>query len=349
MRGLRAAAGVLAALLALPALFGAERASAKSELAFAPEEQVRTAPDGSPLPGEPLPGAETGSDVPYWLAPLDPEPVTTPYWLQGPPPELPPAPSGSPPAGASPTPAPAPSPTPPPAPAVPIEPERGLFSPPEPPAPQPVEEPDPAKAPETPAPAGDKAAPSAPPEPNLGERREELSYYMFTDDQGVVHLTDAPADPRYRLFSIQVTVSSGLAPFRRLDIEKVRPLIMEASATYKVDPALIAAIIRAESAFDPKAVSWAGAQGLMQLMPSTARLVGCEDSFDPAQNIMGGTKYLRMMLNRFNGDVTLAVAAYNAGPERVARVMGVPAINETRNYVKVVLRNYEMFMTVLSP
>ena len=190
------------------------------------------------------------------------------------------------------------------------------------------------------------AAPAPLPEPDLGRQREELSYYMFTDDKGVVHLTDAPADPRYRLYSIQVTVSSGLAPFRRLDIEKIRPLIMAASEAYKVDPALIAAIIRAESAFDPKAVSWAGARGLMQLMPATARLVGCEDSFDPEQNIMGGTKYLRMMLNRFGGDVTLAVAAYNAGPERVARVMAVPAITETRGYVKAVLRNYETFLSV---
>jgi soluble lytic murein transglycosylase-like protein len=109
---------------------------------------------------------------------------------------------------------------------------------------------------------------------------------------------------------------------------------------------LIAAIIRAESSFDPKAVSWAGARGLMQLMPKTASLVGCVDSFDPEQNIMGGTKYLRMMLNRFNGNVILAVSAYNAGPERVARVMAVPEISETKNYVKTVLRNYEMFLSL---
>jgi soluble lytic murein transglycosylase len=166
---------------------------------------------------------------------------------------------------------------------------------------------------------------------------------MFTDDQGVTHLTDAPVDPRYRLFTIQITVSSDRAPYRRLNLDNVRPFIRKASSAYKVDPALVTAIIKAESAFDPKAISWAGARGLMQLMPNTARLMGVTDSFDPEQNIMGGTRYIRMMLNRFDGDVVLAVAAYNCGPERVARAKAVPEIRETKNYVKTVLRNYEMF------
>jgi soluble lytic murein transglycosylase len=293
----------------LAALWAAAAPAAAAPLGFEPDEQIRTAPDGSPLAGAPLPGAETGGNTPYWVAPR-PEPQT-PYWLQGP-------------AAADP--------------AAPAAPAEGLFAPPPPPPPPPT--PEPAR------PAAAQRPAAELPEPALGERRGELSYYMFKDDQGVIHLTDAPSDPRYRLFSIQITVSSGLAPFRRLDIERIRPMIMAASTAYKVDPALIAAIIRAESAFDPRAVSWAGARGLMQLMPSTARLVGCLDSFDPEQNIMGGTKYLRMMLNRFEGDVVLAVSAYNAGPERVARVMAVPEISETKNYVKVVLRNYEMFLSV---
>ncbi|MDR3134678.1 MAG: lytic transglycosylase domain-containing protein [Deltaproteobacteria bacterium] len=171
---------------------------------------------------------------------------------------------------------------------------------------------------------------------------------MFTDDQGVTHLTDAPVDPRYRLFTIAISVTSNKAPYRRLDLERLRPYIQKASNTYKVDQALITAIVKAESAFDPNAVSWAGARGLMQLMPATARMMGVKDSFDPEQNIMGGTRYLRMMLNRFSGNVILAVAAYNCGPERVARVMAVPEIRETKNYVKTVLRNYETFLRLFS-
>jgi soluble lytic murein transglycosylase-like protein len=168
---------------------------------------------------------------------------------------------------------------------------------------------------------------------------EELSYYMFRDENGVVYMTDAPVDTRYRLVKVQITVSKGLAPFRRLNLDKVKPFILAASERYKLDPALIAAIIKAESAFDPKAVSWAGARGLMQLMPRTARMMGVTDSFDPSQNIMGGSRYLRLMLNRFNGNMTLALAAYNCGPERVAKVMRVPDIPETRNYVRTVNDN----------
>ncbi|MDR1050503.1 MAG: lytic transglycosylase domain-containing protein [Deltaproteobacteria bacterium] len=211
----------------------------------------------------------------------------------------------------------------------------GLFAPPPPPPPEP---------------------PPAPPEPVLAASDDDsgeyvgdvMNYYMFKDDQGVTHLTDAPVDPRYRLFTIQITVTTGRAPFRRLNLDRVKPIILRASETYKVDPALITAIIKAESAFDPKAVSWVGAQGLMQLMPNTARLMGVDDSFDPQQNIMGGTRYIRMMLNRFDGDVTLAVAAYNCGPERVARAGAVPEIRETKNYVRTVLRNYELFLQLFA-
>ncbi|MDR2455050.1 MAG: hypothetical protein LBE49_00425, partial [Deltaproteobacteria bacterium] len=160
---------------------------------FAPEEQIRTAPDGSPLSGAPLPGAETGSDVPYWLAP--PEPEDTPYWLQGPTPDPPPDSSWTPPV-IPPVVGPDPRPL---GPAAPVsarepepEPQESLFSP----EPEPEPEPEPAR-PEPPreralAPAL-PASPAPLPEPNLGEQREHLSYYMFTDDHGVVHLTDAPA------------------------------------------------------------------------------------------------------------------------------------------------------------
>jgi soluble lytic murein transglycosylase len=177
---------------------------------------------------------------------------------------------------------------------------------------------------------------------------EELTYYTFKDEAGVTHLTDAPVDPRYRMMTVQITISRGLAPFRRLTLDKLRPVITAAAVKYRLDPALIAAIIKAESAFDPRAVSWAGARGLMQLMPNTARQMGVTDSFDPEQNIMGGSRYLREMLNRFNGDLTLAVAAYNCGPDRVAKVGRVPDIPETRGYVRAVRANLEMMGPLFS-
>lgn len=112
--------------------------------------------------------------------------------------------------------------------------------------------------------------------------------------------------------------------------------IAEAAALYDLDPNLIRAIIRAESAFNPFAVSRAGAQGLMQLMPAVAEELNVLDPFDPRQNIFGGARYLRWLLDRNGGNLDLAVASYNAGPSAVARYNGIPPYRETRNYVKKV-------------
>lgn len=107
----------------------------------------------------------------------------------------------------------------------------------------------------------------------------------------------------------------------------------EAAQTYHVPKSLIKAIAKTESDFNPNATSKAGAQGIMQLMPATARELGVEDSYDPYQNIMGGTKYISQMLEKYDGDVTLALAAYNAGSNNVAKYGGVPPFKETQNYV----------------
>jgi soluble lytic murein transglycosylase-like protein len=123
---------------------------------------------------------------------------------------------------------------------------------------------------------------------------------------------------------------------------QLEPVIRQSAAAYQVDPSLVKAIIANESGFNPSATSPVGAQGLMQLMPSTAASLGVQNSYDPVQNIQGGTRYLRGLYDRF-GDWKLAVAAYNAGPEAVHKYGGVPPYRETQNYVQNVMASQQKY------
>jgi soluble lytic murein transglycosylase-like protein len=179
--------------------------------------------------------------------------------------------------------------------------------------------------------------------------------YMFKDANGVVHFTNIPnGDKRYRMVRKEETTSdytraAGLPQYvlpTAALIRQYTPIIETAAKTHGVDVALVHAVITAESGYNPRAVSRAGAQGIMQLMPGTARRFGVQNSFDAAQNIDGGVKYLRELLTMFNGNRELAVAAYNAGENAVIRHGNrIPPYAETMHYVPKVLGFYRKFQT----
>ncbi len=137
--------------------------------------------------------------------------------------------------------------------------------------------------------------------------------------------------------------SSSSASTWKGDSKDFDGMIADASKKHGVDESLIRAVIRQESAYNPKATSHCGAMGLMQLMPDTAKELGCADAYDPYQNIMGGTKYLKQLLERFDGNMTKAIAGYNAGPGAVEQYGGLPPYRETQDYVTKVLDNYRHY------
>jgi len=120
-------------------------------------------------------------------------------------------------------------------------------------------------------------------------------------------------------------------------------IILQEAGRHEIDPALVKAIIMAESGYNPNAISDKGAKGLMQLMPSTAQALGVEDAFNPQQNISGGVRYFKRLVNRFDGDIKLALAAYNAGSKKVRHYQGIPPYKSTHYYIKKVFKYYELY------
>jgi hypothetical protein len=163
--------------------------------------------------------------------------------------------------------------------------------------------------------------------------------YKYVDEAGVVHFTNVPTDARFKFLMRERRVQFRLGP----GFEKYDGLIWQAAEKYKIDYALVKAVIKAESNFNPLAVSRVGARGLMQLMPRTAHAMQVNDSFHPEENIEGGVRYLRYLLNLFKGELPLALAAYNAGEKTVAKYKGIPPYPETRTYIRRVLQFYEQY------
>ncbi len=179
--------------------------------------------------------------------------------------------------------------------------------------------------------------------------------YRYVDESGKVHFTNVPNDSRYKLFiatskepdAVTATLNSRYRPYPWSDRTKYHAHIVAAARAFALEPALIHAVISAESGYNPLARSPKGAKGLMQLMPDTARRYGVDNPLDPEQNIQGGAAYLRDLLKLFGNDLNLALAAYNAGEGRVMEYGSIPPYRETKQYVPKVLSYYKKYKTMM--
>ncbi|MBI5643770.1 MAG: transglycosylase SLT domain-containing protein [Deltaproteobacteria bacterium] len=176
-------------------------------------------------------------------------------------------------------------------------------------------------------------------------------FYRYVDEEGVVHITNVPTTTRYKWMMSERRTKAGnstvSASYKKTTYStkiptntKYEDIIYNAAERYGIDPKLVKAIVKAESDFDSSAVSVAGARGLMQLRPETARIMGVRDIHDPEENVEGGIRYLSKLLKMFDWKVPLAVAAYNAGENAVLKYGTIPPYSETQTYVKRVLYYY---------
>jgi len=184
---------------------------------------------------------------------------------------------------------------------------------------------------------------------------EAADLYRFAEEDGNVYYTNISGEGRVKIpLTSMKTDNPPSPPFRKGGLggfdghflnerERYEPIITSVSQRFTLDPDLIRAVIKAESNFNPRAISPKGAMGLMQLMPQTAREMGVSNPFDPLQNIHAGVRYLDQLLKAFNQNLPFTLAAYNAGPTRVFSENGIPSIEETRNYVQRVMRYFNEF------
>ncbi len=198
------------------------------------------------------------------------------------------------------------------------------------------------------------SGPVAATRPQLAERPKPRTLHQFRDKSGTMTFTNRPDKYKIRNDFVEVSIRYERIPLpakykpapvpvtlpsvvpRTVEDATIRDIVKRYATIYQLEEPLVYAVIHAESAFNPDAVSPAGARGLMQLMPGTALEMGVTDIFDPLQNVAGGTQYLSKMMELFH-DKQLAVAAYNAGPENVKKYGGIPPFDETQSYVKIVM------------
>ena len=183
----------------------------------------------------------------------------------------------------------------------------------------------------------------------LGAGIASADIYSFVDSAGVTHYTNVPSDPRYQflLATPAEKTQSGEAfnPVLLAKSVQFDPIIESAASAAALEPALLRAVIVVESGFNARALSKRGAAGLMQLMPETARRYGASDRFDPKQNIHAGARYLKALIRRYDNDIQLALAAYNAGEDAVDRCgRCIPPYRETQAYVPKVWRVYQTLL-----
>lgn len=185
--------------------------------------------------------------------------------------------------------------------------------------------------------------------------------YQYVDAEGVIHFTSVkPGTPNARLYlksdarAAAGAARPGVSPYapqdRNVDrFTRYDEHIRQAAGLYQIPEALIRAVIKVESDYDPRAVSYAGARGLMQLMPETAERLGVRDIHDPRENIFGGVRYLRVLANMFNGDLDFTIAGYNAGENAVIQHGGIPPYAQTRDYVVKVNKFYRRYRALVDP
>ncbi len=190
---------------------------------------------------------------------------------------------------------------------------------------------------------------------SLGPLSAQAKVYSYVDEDGVLHLTNVKPRTKTRRKEAKDTEGFGgqgpvvieikgrARTVYPVNVTRFDGLFAEAAAHYNLPVAFLKAVAKVESNFNPQAVSHADAKGLMQMIDSTARSMNVSDPFDPRQSIFGGARYLRVLANKFDGDMALTAAAYNSGPERVKRLGRIPKIRETQRYVRRVLQMYRYY------